>query len=53
MLRFKTPEKAQTYTKSMQQEIETLPKETVHAKQSQVTRSQTYFPNKHQALSKT
>ena len=40
MLRFKTFEKAQTHTKYLQNKFELLQKDTVHAKQSQLTKGQ-------------
>ena len=40
MLRFKTFEKTQTDTKYLQNKFELLQKDTVHAKQSQLTKEQ-------------
>ena len=40
MLRFRTFEKAQTHTKYLQNKFELLQKDTVHAKQSQLTKGQ-------------
>ena len=44
MLRFRFSEKPQTHTKSMQQKNKLIQKDTLHAKQSQVTKSQNDFP---------